>query len=90
MGKNELEIQRLVIEKKKLEIEKAKVLEGILRIVIIAILTLGAGAGTIIFRLYNTQLVNKIILTLILSLIISLSIFAVFLWMDIRKALKRN
>ncbi len=39
------------LEIKKLKIEKLKALEGIIRTVVIAILTIGAGIGTLIFQI---------------------------------------
>ncbi|EDP74049.1 hypothetical protein [Hydrogenivirga sp. 128-5-R1-1] len=71
------------LELKKIEIEKAKVIEGLIRTIVISILTVGAGEGTLIFKLLNEKvqlniLVYKymlIILTAVLILLIVLIIY---------------
>ncbi len=76
------------IELKKLAIERAKVLEGILRTLVFGILTLGAGAGTIIYTLYNTKEVNLFLLSLLSTFIIVFSFLALWVYLDIKKTLK--
>ena len=66
-------------ELKKLEIEKAKVYEGILRTLVFSILTLGAGAGTLIFKILTSMnkmevFIYKLLLSFVISLIFVLGI----------------
>ena len=48
-----LEKEKLKLEKEKLKIEKLRYYEGLLKTIVIAILTIGAGEGTLIFNNIN-------------------------------------
>lgn len=75
-------------ELKKLEIERAKVLEGILRTLVFSILTFGAGAGTVLYRLYNSKDVNIILLSILSIFIIVFSFIALGVYLEIKKILR--
>ncbi|NPA54600.1 MAG: hypothetical protein GXO21_08060 [Aquificae bacterium] len=47
----DFEKEKLEIEKRKLNIEKVKIKEGLFRTFSLILLTPGAGAGTVIYRL---------------------------------------
>jgi len=64
-------------ELKKIEIEKSKILEGILRSLIISLLTIGAGEGTLIFKLLTTT--NEIAIATYKTLLIVLTIILILL-----------
>ena len=64
-------------ELKKIEIEKSKILEGILRSLIISLLTIGAGEGTLIFKLLTTT--DEIAITTYKMLLIVLTIILILL-----------
>ncbi|NPA12997.1 MAG: hypothetical protein GXO45_03305 [Aquificae bacterium] len=77
------------IELKKIEVEKAKVLEGILRTLVISILTLGAGIGGVLYKLYPSKTLEEIILILLSTFFIVFVILAVSVYFQIRKLLKK-
>ncbi len=47
----EIELKKLEIEKAKIELEKLKIKEGLFRTLVIALLTVGAGIGTLTFKI---------------------------------------
>jgi len=84
MNKEEKEL-----ELKKLEIEKAKVLEGVLRSIVLIILTLGAGAGTVLYRLYHLKEIDSLILAILSTFVIVFTILAISIYLKIKQILKR-
>ena len=76
------------LELKKLEIEKAKVYEGILRTLVFTILTLGAGIGTVLYRLYSSKELDSLILAVLSTFVIVFSITALWIYLRIHKILK--
>ena len=82
MDKNQKEI-----ELKKLKIEKLKIQEGLFRTLIIIILTASAGLGTLHFKVFGSKF-NKELYGFLLFVIIVVSIFALWIWLSIRKKLK--
>ncbi len=77
------------LEIRKLEIERAKVLEGILRTLVFSVLTLGAGAGTVLYRLYNSKELDSILLTILSTFIFVFIILAISIYLQIRRILKK-
>ena len=75
------------IEIKKLEIEKLKVKEGLFRTLVLVILTASAGLGTLHFKVFGSKF-NRELYEFLLFVIIVVSIFALWLWLSIRKKLK--
>ena len=76
--------QQIEIENKKLKLEKAKILEGLIRTLIIAILTIGAGEGTLIFKVLTLKenlqaFIYKILLVGITTLLILLIFILILL-----------
>ncbi|NPA54505.1 MAG: hypothetical protein GXO21_07550 [Aquificae bacterium] len=74
-----LEKEKLKLEGEKLKIERLKYYEGLLKTIVIAILTVGAGEGTPIFKIItakseNEVFVYKILLTILTVFIIMLAI----------------
>ena len=72
------------LEIKKLKIEKLKALEGIIRTVVIAILTIGAGIGTLIFQILVEKekthiLLYKYLIVLLSTIEIVLIVLLIFL-----------
>ncbi|ACN98702.1 hypothetical protein SULAZ_0852 [Sulfurihydrogenibium azorense Az-Fu1] len=76
------------LELKKLEIEKAKVYEGILRTLVFTILTLGAGIGTVLYRLYSSKELDSLIISILSTFVIVFSITALWIYLRIHKILK--
>ncbi|MDM7274232.1 hypothetical protein [Sulfurihydrogenibium azorense] len=76
------------LELKKLEIEKAKVYEGILRTLVFTILTLGAGIGTVLYRLYSSKELDSLIIAILSTFVIVFSITALWIYLRIHKILK--
>ncbi len=89
MDKNQKEL-----ELKKLEIEKLKIKEGLFRSLIIVVLTIGAGIGTV---LYNSKLelliryrveVDTALLIILGMLLLFMTTITYFMWSNIRRKLK--
>lgn len=76
------------LELKKLEIEKAKVYEGILRTLVFTILTLVAGIGTVLYRLYSSKELDSLIIAILSTFVIVFSITALWIYLRIHKILK--
>ena len=76
------------LELKKLEIEKAKVLEGVLRTIVLIVLTLGAGAGTVLYRLYHSKGIDSLILAILSTFVIVFTILAISIYLKIKQILK--
>lgn len=75
------------LEIKKLELEKAKVLEGILRTIAIMLLTIGAGIGTLMQKLYPDE-IKKFLLIILITLFIAFTILFIFIWIRLEKIIK--
>ena len=75
------------LEIKKLELEKAKVLEGLLRTIAIMLLTMGAGIGTLMQKLYPNE-IKKFLLVILISLFIAFTILFIFIWIRLEKIIK--
>ena len=75
------------LEIKKLELEKAKVLEGLLRTIAIMLLTIGAGIGTLMQKLYPDE-IKKFLLVILISLFIAFTILFIFIWIRLEKIIK--
>ena len=75
------------LEIKKLELEKAKVLEGLLRTIAIMLLTMGAGIGTLMQKLYPDE-IKKFLLVILISLFIAFTILFIFIWIRLEKIIK--
>ena len=82
-----MEKEQKEIEIKKLEIEKLKIKEGLFRTLVIIILTASAGLGTLHFTVFGSKF-NKELYGFLLFVIIVVSVFALWLWLSIRKKLK--
>ena len=89
MDKNQKEL-----ELKKLEIEKLKIKEGLFRSLIIVVLTIGAGIGTV---LYNSKLellikyrveVDTALLIILGMLLLFITTITYFMWSNTRRKLK--
>ncbi len=89
MDKNQKEL-----ELKKLEIEKLKIKEGLFRSLIIVVLTIGAGIGTV---LYNSKLelliryrveIDTALLIILGMLLLFMTTITYFMWSNIRRKLK--
>ena len=76
------------LELKKLEIEKAKVLEGVLRTIVLIVLTLGAGTGTVLYRLYHSKEIDSLILAILSTFVIVFTILAISIYLKIKQILK--
>lgn len=75
------------LEIKKLELEKAKVLEGLLRTIAIMLLTMGAGIGTLMQKLYPDE-IKKFLLIILITLFIAFTILFIFIWIRLEKIIK--
>jgi len=75
------------LELKKIEIEKLKIKEGLFRTLVIIILTAGAGAGTLHFKVFGDKF-NVFIYGFLLIIVGVISILALWFWLLIRKKLK--
>jgi len=83
------------LEKKKILIEEAKVLEGVLRTLVLSVLTIGAGEGTLILgillngnKLNSEQIfVYKVILTGMTLALIVLMVVIIKVSFSIKKRL---
>ena len=76
------------LELKKLEIEKAKVLEGLLRTITIMLLTIGAGIGTLIQNLYSDKNLKSFLLVFLATVFIVYSLVFIFVWIRLEKKIK--
>ncbi len=79
-------------EEKKLKVEKLKVLEGLFRTLVFTMLTLGAGEGTVIYRMvsdtglkFYLDIAYSIILLIV---IVVVAIFLLKVWDKIRDGIK--
>jgi len=74
------------------KIEKLKILEGLFRTYSLILLTLGAGTGTILYRLPKDEgllFVLDVVLGVFLTLtIIVIGLITIKIWLTIRKLLK--
>jgi len=77
------------IELKKLELEELKIKEGLLRTIVIALLTVGAGAGTTFYTFLNKEFLNKVFASILFSVELILIAIVIILWADIRNHLKK-
>ncbi len=76
------------LELKKLEIEKAKILESYFRTLAIIVLTIGAGIGTLIQVIYPEVFTKKLLL---IGLLVVFFIFAFsfgFIWLKLQRKIK--
>jgi len=76
------------LELKKLEIEKAKVLEGLLRTITIMLLTIGAGIGTLIQNLYSDKNLKSFLLVFLATVFIVFSLVFIFVWIRLEKKIR--
>ncbi len=76
------------IELKKLEIEKLKIKEGIARTILIMILTVGAGIGTLANFIEVPKLWYKGVFIGLILIFIIFSLLFLYLLFSIRKKLK--
>ncbi len=84
-----MEKEQKEIELKKLEIERLKIKEGLFRTLVIALLTVGAGFGTVLYKQYSLKTVNNFALVILGTVLIVFFIIAIGLWIDIRNKIKR-
>jgi len=84
----EIELKKLEIEKAKIETEKAKVRADILRTVIIILIAIGTGIGTVLYRKYKTAFINDVFLVVLLTAGIVFGIFAINQWLRLSNKLK--
>lgn len=79
-------------EEKKIKIEKLKFLEGIFRTLVFTLLTLGAGEGTVLYRMVvdsGFRLYLDIAYSIILLIVITIVSFSIFkVWKKIRDEFK--
>ncbi len=88
MDKNkEIELKKLELEKRKIELEKLKIKEGLFRTLVIIVLTVSAGIGTLNPKVVGSKLDPYLYGFLIFIDVIVLS-FAFWIWLTIRKKLK--
>ena len=83
MDKDEKEFQL-----KKLEIEKLKVRADILRTVIITLLAVGTGIGTVLYKKYKTDFIDDVFLTVLLTTGIVFGIIAINQWLKLTNKMK--
>ena len=76
------------LELKKLEIEKLEVRADILRTVIIALLAIGTGIGTVLYRKYKVRLIDDLFLSVLLTLGILFIGITLYQWIKITTKLK--
>jgi len=76
------------IELKKIELEKAKVIEGHLRTLALVILTLGAGAGTLIQFIYPDTEMKRFLLVIVLTLLVVFTPVFIFLWFKVLRKIR--
>ncbi len=76
------------IELKKLEVEKLKVRADILRTVIIALLAIGTGIGTVLYRKYKVRFIDDLFLIVLLTLGILFIGITLYQWIKITIKLK--
>ncbi len=76
------------IELKKLEVEKLKVRADILRTVIIALLAIGTGIGTVLYRKYKVEFIDDLFLAVLLTLGILFIGITLYQWIKITTKLK--
>ncbi len=75
------------LELKKIELEKLKIKEGLFRSLVIIILTASAGLGTLHFKVFGSKF-NEVLYAFLLFVIVITSIFALWIWLSIRRKLK--
>ncbi len=76
------------IELKKLEIEKLKIKEGLARTVLILVLTVGAGIGTLSKVIKIPLLWYEVVFILLLIVFVGFSLYFLVILISIRKELK--
>ncbi len=76
------------VELKKLEIEKAKIIEGYFRTLAIIVLTTGAGIGTLIQVIYPGTLTKKLLLIVLLTIFFIFAFSFGFIWLKLQRKIK--
>ncbi len=77
------------VEFKKLNIEKAKVLEGQIRSLILLILGLGGGIGTLIVNFENYQMLIISLISIGLFLLAFIIVGTLVIWIELEQLKKR-
>ena len=75
------------IELKKIELEKLKIKEGLFRTLVIIVLTVSAGIGTLNPKIIGDKL-DKYIYYFLIFIDVVVLIFALWIWLSIRKKLR--
>ena len=83
-----MNIEQKESELKKLEVEKLKVRADILRTVIIALLAIGTGIGTVLYRKYKVGFIDDLFLAVLLTLGILFIGITLYQWIKITTKLK--
>ena len=76
------------IELKKLEVEKAKIIESYFRTLAIIVLTTGAGIGTLIQVIYPDILTKKLLLIVLLTMFFIFAFSFGFIWLKLQRKMK--
>ncbi len=76
------------LELKKIEIEKLKIKEGLFRTIVLIILTVGAGFGTVLYKTYEKEIINKLSLILLGTALLVFFFISLSLWFSIRKKMR--
>ncbi len=88
----DFEKEKLEIEKRKLNIEKIKIKEGLFRTFSLILLTLGAGAGTLVYRMLKDKGIEKMIdiafFIILLTIMLIVVIINFRIWLSIRRHIK--
>ena len=74
--------------RKKRKVEKLKVRADILRTVIIALLAIGTGIGTVLYRKYKVRFIDDLFLVVLLTLGILFIGITLYQWIKITIKLK--
>ena len=76
------------LELKKLEIEELKIRADILRTVMITLIAIGTGVGTVLYKKYKTGFINDMFLIILLTTGIVFGIYAINQWLKLSSKLK--